>query len=823
MSEQGVTTKEISPGVVLHKRQIASSSAMDPSEITYVFEVEVKKLQTLEFTADFTGSENIQLEGKSVGDLVSTVTIQPYSKDTIAVLRLMRDWRLKSRFRFTMRAPSREVQLKYIRDDVQDLQRKCQVANQKFRSYPINVMPVDEISKLVTDASTSYVDVDFYPRDESIYSASAEQSPMDTLVHWRRPVEFFEGDDNGNKNIDVFFETIEPNDIKQGALGDCWFMSALASLAERPALVERLFITKEYNQNGVYRVKLCKNGEWVSVTIDDFFPCYPKGSPIFSRAQGNELWVLLLEKAYAKLHGNYLLLRGGFASEGMIDLTGCPCASYVFSDDNVQELIQNGSLWELLKQWDEDGFLISASTHGEDRWTEGGGPDEEGCGLVPGHAYTVLLAKEARGNKLLNIRNPWGNFEWNGDWSDKSALWSKEMIEELNPVLEDDDGTFWMSYEDFLKNFRCSNICKVKNWDEVRIKGKFIRVQDLEDPNIEVVMSKWYYSLDVQERSTLVIGVHQEDERINGVLSRRPYLDIGCAILKRNSEGSITLVAYKDLICDRQAELEVTLDPGSYIILPRTTGCTLRRMPDAPSESIKMITDKGELHELIESTISDIFRKFDMLLNRELSYTEFKGFCECINKHITEHDFRTTILEKYCSSNKGLSYRGFLDFWQDSIEQNGEEKIWKWFEALGYDRDLYSIRSRCFILTVHGENDFAVTVRNAIQTDLDNQTNILLIKENGTPLEGKKGIRAFHTFSKAVHGYSYGVINDHSAPIEATLDCSKSEKMLFSGKTGLVKKRIEPGQLEFMMHAMALPSADTFVRSAKCTWQPTND
>jgi calpain-15 len=111
-------------------------------------------------------------------------------------------------------------------------------------------------------------------------------------------------------------------------------MCALASLAERPSLVERLFVTKEINPNGIYRVKLCKNGEWVTVTIDDFFPCYPLGSPLFSKTHGNELWVLLLEKAYAKLHGSYFSLRGGYASEALIDLTGCPTTCYQFDVTN---------------------------------------------------------------------------------------------------------------------------------------------------------------------------------------------------------------------------------------------------------------------------------------------------------------------------------------------------------------------------------------------------------------------------------------------------------------------------------------------------------
>ena len=50
---------------------------------------------------------------------------------------------------------------------------------------------------------------------------------------------------------------------------------------------------------------------------------------------------------------------------------------------------------------------------------------------------------------------------------------------------------------------------------------------------------------------------------------------------------------------------------------------------------------------LFESTANDIFRKFDMLLNRELGYSEFKGFCDCVGKHMTEDEFNKDILSKF--------------------------------------------------------------------------------------------------------------------------------------------------------------------------------
>ena len=89
---------------------------------------------------------------------------------------------------------------------------------------------------------------------------------------------------------------------------------------------------------------------------------------------------------------------------------------------------------------------MSGGTPGVDMFTEGDSkPDQKG-GLIPGHAYSVIKADEYKGIKLLQIRNPWGSFEWDGDWSDTSPLWTYEFKNYFNPILEEGDGTFWMNF-----------------------------------------------------------------------------------------------------------------------------------------------------------------------------------------------------------------------------------------------------------------------------------------------------------------------------------------------------------------------------------------
>jgi calpain-15 len=146
-----------------------------------------------------------------------------------------------------------------------------------------------------------------------------------------------------------------PNDLLQGGVGDCWFLSALAVVAQRHDLIARLFVDTAPSRVGCYQLRLFLDGLWRTVVVDDQLPCISnpnrpqhagEAGLAFSRTNNQQLWVCLLEKAYAKAHGSYHAISGGEISEALVDLCGMPTRTLHFDAPNFN--LQD--LWtELLK------------------------------------------------------------------------------------------------------------------------------------------------------------------------------------------------------------------------------------------------------------------------------------------------------------------------------------------------------------------------------------------------------------------------------------------------------------------------------------------
>lgn len=75
---------------------------------------------------------------------------------------------------------------------------------------------------------------------------------------------------------------------------------------------------------------------------------------------------------------------------------------------------------------DKRNYIMTTGTEGED---VGAGDPLRKFGLVSGHAYTLIGANDVKLNngqtvRLVQVRNPWGEFEWTGKWSDKDSNWN---------------------------------------------------------------------------------------------------------------------------------------------------------------------------------------------------------------------------------------------------------------------------------------------------------------------------------------------------------------------------------------------------------------
>lgn len=126
------------------------------------------------------------------------------------------------------------------------------------------------------------------------------------------------------------------------------------------------------------------NGLLTPVIIDDYLPT-KNGKPCFARSRDEELWVCLLEKAWAKLYGAYARMEGGDPSFAAIHLNGSP-ATTIWHDEFENEDDIEG-LWTKILAADEKGYEMMCGTKGQ-------GEEKMGKGMISGHAYSLIAAKE---------------------------------------------------------------------------------------------------------------------------------------------------------------------------------------------------------------------------------------------------------------------------------------------------------------------------------------------------------------------------------------------------------------------------------------------
>ncbi|KAG8387378.1 hypothetical protein BUALT_Bualt02G0015100 [Buddleja alternifolia] len=454
--------------------------------------------------------------------------------------------------------------------------------NQRMRSVELAVKEA-----LLARGEPHFTDQEFPPSDRALFVDPDNPPPkLQVVSQWMRPIEIVK-----EKHLDsspcLFSGAANPSDVCQGRLGDCWFLSAVAVLTEVSRISE-VIITPDYNEEGIYTVRFCIQGEWVPVVVDDWIPCESPGKPAFATSKkGNELWVSLLEKAYAKLHGSYEALEGGLVQDALVDLTGGAGEEIDMRSSQSQIDLASGRLWSQILRFKQEGFLLGAGS------PSGSDIHVSSSGIVQGHAYSILQVREIDGHKLVQIRNPWANeVEWNGPWSDSSPEWTDRMKHKLKHVSQAKDGIFWMSWQDFQIHFRSIYVCRVyppemrysvhSQWRGYSAGG----CQDYEtwhqNPQFRLRATGPDASLPIHVFITLTQGV-SFSRTTAGFRNYQSSHDsmmfyIGLRILKtrgRRAAYNIYLhesVGGTDYVNSREISCEMVLDPDpkGYTIVPTT-------------------------------------------------------------------------------------------------------------------------------------------------------------------------------------------------------------------------------------------------------------
>uniref|UniRef100_A0A182N3N5 Calpain n=1 Tax=Anopheles dirus TaxID=7168 RepID=A0A182N3N5_9DIPT len=443
-----------------------------------------------------------------------------------------------------------------------------------------------------------FEDPDFPPTDASI------AMPRLSGVRWRRATEI-------SSAAQFFVDGASRMDICQGALNDCWLLTAATNLTSHPWLFKRVlpvdnsFTAGQYA--GIFHFRFWEFGQWVEVVIDDRLPTDANGTLLFGRsANGDEFWSALLEKAYAKFYGSYGALDGGTAREAMQDLTGGLTEFYQPKKMAGRE----EQLWDILRGGSEMGSLFACNLKSDPTAENVATKD----GLLRGHSYSITkvhtipgLLSDSDNTRLLRIRNPWGNgVEWNGRWSDKSREWKSLDTAERKRVglTLENDGEFWIELADFMKHFDRLEVCHLSpelhsveettgekesprgyRWELSALDGQWIR-DTTAGGNVsflDTFSQNPQYTIHVQEGQTgsgAVIALMQKYRRADAL----PSLTIGFIVYKVTREdlrqkpvpreffqrNDHAIVGGSIFINAREISCRLTLDAGLYLVIPST-------------------------------------------------------------------------------------------------------------------------------------------------------------------------------------------------------------------------------------------------------------
>ena len=324
---------------------------------------------------------------------------------------------------------------------------------------------------LIYYENSTFIDCYFPPSNLSICPIDLINEikvPYDK-IYWLRIHEIFK-----NKKISVcdneYVKMFCPN---QGWIKNSNLISSLIMISKiNFNIIKKLIIDININENGQYRIYINNKGIPTLIIIDDYFPCL-KGTrlPLFVKCPHNNIWPMIIEKAFAKIYGSYYNLQK-ISTQEILEML------LFYKVETIFIKLNYDYLWNVILTINKDDIRGIIGNINEDK------NDENQLGLLNNSSYYIdSVFEEIIDNKyyrllklkfpiiknmeifnptsnkenILNILpiNSCNNYKWKGKFSYNSYEWNYKLINRIKYDINRDElfGFFYISFDDFIDNF----------------------------------------------------------------------------------------------------------------------------------------------------------------------------------------------------------------------------------------------------------------------------------------------------------------------------------------------------------------------------------
>ena len=424
----------------------------------------------------------------------------------------------------------------------------------KIQNTEFDITKITKIYKNQKEPiNNKFTDELFLPNDNSLISNNKNsyinQIELNEIkkyinieeIEWKRASEIF------IKPTIFSSNNLHINNMKKSKIVIKYFQTTISSLINFPGLIEQIFLTKEYNEEtSLIKMILFIDGEFQIIFLDDYFPVIKNTNiPYFTLNDNNDLWILLLEKAYAKINGCYGNIIFGWPDNLFKTLTGFSTEFLIHSNCSIE------NLWNVVfNVYQNKGLIVTFSKSNDDVELKG---YSKNCGFV------ILYCLEIDNKKLCVIKNCFieDDYIFKGEFSIENDFWTNEnknKIDNMNSINLNDKSLIWITIEDLHKYFLRTDIC------HLIFNGKVKNYEIKENLNLPKI-----YNLYIPKKCLISISILGDN-----ILFHRENLNISQPTSLIISEYDPSLLLIKEIYGNYNSNGEsmktINLNPGYYII-----------------------------------------------------------------------------------------------------------------------------------------------------------------------------------------------------------------------------------------------------------------